>query len=135
MFTARFPIDFIVRGSYDAQGCFQVFTSETVLRFDRIPGQAIAVPDVEQNDFAGPWFIDEIPTPQGPRLFKLTLFGPAVMDMLACEPMHPLIVALLDQTTIKLSLNTGPIPPDDIGPDVPKDFVATLFLKLTLHIS
>lgn len=136
MFTAQFPIEFVVRGSYSSECQFQICSSETVLRYDRIEGQPEqGFPVMVAGRYSEPWFIQEIETENGPRLFKLSLFGPTMTNLLRCDPEHPLAVALLDQRTIRLSINMGPIPPDGVGPQVDKDFVATLFLKLILHIA
>jgi hypothetical protein len=136
MFTARFPIEFIVRGSYSSECQFQICSSETLLRYERIEGQPEdGFPAVLSGRYSEPWFIDEVETGTGPRLFKLSLFGPTITNLLQCDPEHPLVTAVLDQRTITLSINMGPIPPDGVGPDVAKDFVVTLFLKLILHIS
>lgn len=139
MFSARLPISFIVRGSYNANCDFQLVTSETVLLYDRIDGQPEDHPIVIlPNDYwaaPGPWSIEEVPMPAGPRVFRLSLSGSAMNELLTCDPMHPLLIALFDQLTIPLSINMGPVPPDGIGPQVASDFIATLFLKLTLHVA
>jgi hypothetical protein len=92
-------------------------------------------PDDEGSPTNGPWIIHERSAVGGIRLFELRLCG-AEMDRLICEdPKYPLLGSFLDQTTIELPLNLGPIlEAPDAQPRADRQLTASIFLKLLLQV-
>jgi len=115
MFLSRFPLQLIVVATINPQGQLQFLSSQTFLRYGRIPGYPDLVPKFLNGELISePWSI-EAAAAEGPdsARFRLQLNGQQLTAAVNTDPNNDLFVALLDQAELHLPFKLGPIPPED----------------------